>query len=71
MIRLYKLDCGGGSYCTADERFLIRRIHREENGRLVRTRQLTITDLDGEFTFEGTVRSLYDAEEAIAKVLQQ
>ena len=69
-VRLERLDCGGGSYCTPDERFLVRRIHRTEpSGRLVKTRQLEITDLTGEFTFDGPVRTLTDAEESIERAL--
>ncbi len=63
-VRLERTNCG--SYCTPDERFWAHRLI-DDDGRL--RRQWVITDLTGEFTFDGPVRTLTDVEESITKVL--
>ena len=35
-VQLERTDCGGSNYCTPDERFWVRRLWREENGRLIK-----------------------------------
>jgi hypothetical protein len=61
-VELERTDCG--MYCTPDERFLLNRDVDEGRPR----RRWVIHDSLGEFTF-ATVRTLRDAEEAIAKAV--